>query len=216
MEFNKIEEALKAIAAGKMIIVLDDEDRENEGDFIMAAELVTGEAINFMAKYGRGLICTPISTSIAKKLSLNLMVDSNKSLHETAFTVSIDSIHAGTGISCPDRALTIQAMTDANCTPAEFLRPGHVFPLIANDGGVISRPGHTEAACDLAELVGLKRAGVICEIMNDDGTMARTDDLLQLAQELELCIITIKDLIQYKTNLLQKSSRQRNDHYENV
>lgn len=197
VEFNSIEEALQDIKEGKIVVVIDDEDRENEGDLLMAAEKVTPQAINFMATYGRGLICMPIEEEKAKELNLNQMVENNTDNHETAFTVSIDHINTTTGISAYERALTIRKVlesTEAN----EFRRPGHVFPLIAKSGGVLKRVGHTEAAVDLAKLAGLKPAGVICEIMSKDGTMARTPELLQFAKEHNLKIITIADLVAYR------------------
>ncbi len=195
--FCKIEEAIKAIREGEIIIVIDDEGRENEGDLLMAAQKVTGEAINFMAKYGRGLICMPIEEAYASALQLSPMVNRNTDHYETAFTVSIDYSATTTGISAFERALTIQKVLEES--PAEdFKRPGHVFPLIAQKGGVLKRAGHTEAAVDLARLAGLKPAGVICEIMKEDGTMARTPDLIEFAKEHELKIITIADLITYR------------------
>lgn len=196
--FDRIDEAIEDIKLGKMVIVVDDEDRENEGDFIMAAELATPDDINFMATKGRGLICTPLSKKRAAKLELPLMIEANSCVHETAFTVSIDSIHAGTGISTRDRAITISAICNEDTMPAEFVRPGHIFPLIAKDGGVLTRAGHTEAAVDLASLGGLKPIGVICEIMDEDGTMARVPRLKVLAKEWGLKLITIKDLIEYR------------------
>ncbi len=188
MQFNSIDEAIEDIALGKMVIVLDDEDRENEGDFVMATDLVTPSSINFMATYGRGLICTPITRVIAERLNLPPMVQTNHSLHQTAFTVSIDGLHGGTGISCEDRSLTMRSLTCESTMPHDFVRPGHVFPLIAKEGGVLTRPGHTEAAVDLAELAGLSPSGVICEIMNEDGTMARTPDLFLVSQKHNLKI----------------------------
>ena len=161
IKFDSIEDAILDIKNGKMVIVVDDENRENEGDFIMAAEKVTPEAVNFMATFGRGLICVPISSKRAKELQLDLMIKSNDALYETAFTVSVDSVDAGTGISAHDRATTIVAMVNPGTHPDELLRPGHIFPLIAQDGGVLIRNGHTEAATDLSRLAGLKKAGVI-------------------------------------------------------
>ncbi len=197
--FNTIEEAINDIANGKIIIVIDDENRENEGDFVMAADFITHEAVNFMATHGRGLICTPISEKIATKLNLNPMVSKNNSEHETAFTVSIDAKHnISTGISATDRAYSIKLMLDKKTKASDFVRPGHIFPLIAKRGGVIKRDGHTEAAVDLAELAGLNSAGVICEIINEDGTMSRVDDLIKLADKFQLKIVTIKDLITYR------------------
>ncbi|MDC0255538.1 bifunctional 3,4-dihydroxy-2-butanone-4-phosphate synthase/GTP cyclohydrolase II [Bacteriovoracales bacterium] len=196
--FDSIENAISDIRLGKMVIVVDDENRENEGDFIMAADMATPEAINFMATQGRGLICTPITNKRAKELDLDLMIKSNKSLHQTAFTVSVDYIDSGTGISAEDRAKTIKAIVNQKTKPEELLRPGHIFPLIANDGGVLVRDGHTEAAVDLAKLAGLSPAGIICEISNPDGSMARQEKLFEMAKKFDLKIITIKDLISYR------------------
>lgn len=203
-KFNKIEDAIKDIEEGKIVIVLDDENRENEGDFVAAAEKVTPEMINFMARIGRGLICTPLTKETAERLELPLMVHQNNSCHETAFTVSIDSKNSGTGISAFDRAITIAEMVDENVKAETFLRPGHIFPLIAKDGGVIERPGHTEAAVDLAKLAGLSPMGIICEVMSEDGSMARTDELFELARDYDLKIITIEDLIKYQKNNSRK------------
>lgn len=199
-QLHSIEAALADLKAGKIIIVVDDEDRENEGDFLMAAEKVTPEAINFMAREGRGLICTPITEAIANRLNLDLMVTKNSANHHTAFTVSIDLSGHGctTGISAKDRAATILAMLDESVPADDFARPGHVFPLIAKNGGVLRRAGHTEATVDLARLAGMKEAGVIVEIMNEDGTMARLPDLLKIAEKNAMKIISIKDLIAYR------------------
>lgn len=205
-KFNTIEDAIKEIKEGKIIIVVDNPDRENEGDLLMAAEKVTGEAINFMAKYGRGLICMPVEEKRLKKLKIGPMVEKNTDNHETAFTVAIDHIDTTTGISAFERALTIQKVLDESSKPDEFRRPGHVFPLIAKKGGVLERNGHTEAAVDLPKLAGLKGAGVICEIMKDDGTMARTSDLIKFANEHNLKIITIKDLIEYRRKMEEKET----------
>jgi 3,4-dihydroxy 2-butanone 4-phosphate synthase / GTP cyclohydrolase II len=203
-QFNTILEALEDIKAGKMVVVLDDEDRENEGDFVMAAEKITPDAVNFMATVGRGLICTPITKERAVELDLELMVRKNDSLHETAFTVSIDHISTGTGISTADRSQTIESLVDPNCKGKDLLRPGHIFPLIAKDGGVLRRAGHTEAAVDLSRLAGFQPAGVICEIMAEDGTMERTEGIFKLAKKHDLKVITIKDLIEYrKANEIQ-------------
>lgn len=197
--FHSIEEALQDLQQGKIIIVVDDEDRENEGDFVMAAEKATPEAINFMATHGRGMICAPITSQRAHELQLDYMVKGNTSSFGTPFTVTIDLIFGNsTGISTADRARTILALTKAETRPQDFMRPGHVFPLIAQDQGVLVRRGHTEAAVDLARLSGLYPAGVICEIMNEDGTMARVPSLMQMAHKYHLKIITIKDLIQYR------------------
>lgn len=205
-KFNTIEDAIKEIKEGKIIIVVDNPDRENEGDLLMAAEKVTGEAINFMAKYGRGLICMPVEEKRLKKLKIGPMVEKNTDNHETAFTVAIDHIDTTTGISAFERALTIQKVLDESSKPDEFRRPGHVFPLIAKKDGVLERNGHTEAAVDLPKLAGLKGAGVICEIMKDDGTMARTSDLIKFANEHNLKIITIKDLIEYRRKMEEKET----------
>ncbi|CEO04732.1 GTP cyclohydrolase II [[Clostridium] sordellii] len=196
-KFNTIEEALEDIKEGKIVIVVDDEDRENEGDLLMAAECVTPEAINFMATYGRGLICMPIDEEKAKVLNLHPMVENNTDNHETAFTVSIDHIDTTTGISAYERAFTIQKVLKGS-EPLDFRRPGHIFPLIAKSGGVLKRVGHTEAAVDLSRLSGLEPAGVICEIMSKDGTMARTTELMEFAKKHNLKIITIADLVDYR------------------
>ena len=197
---NTIEEAIDDIRAGKLIIVVDDEDRENEGDFICAAEMATPELINFMAKYGRGLICTPIEEDRARELELDLMVKSNTALHNTAFTVSIDLVGHGctTGISAYDRATGIKALVDPAIKASDFARPGHIFPLIAKSGGVLRRTGHTEAAVDLARLAGFYPAGVLVEILNEDGSMARLPQLLELSKKLDIKIVTIKDLVAYR------------------
>lgn len=196
--FSSIDEAILDIKEGKMIIVIDDEDRENEGDLLMAAEKVTSDSINFMAKFGRGLICMPIEDDIAKKLEFNPMVLNNTDNHETAFTVSIDHVDTQTGISAFERAYTIKKVLDEKSKNDDFRRPGHVFPLIAREGGVLNRSGHTEAATDLAKLAGFKGVGVICEIMSDDGTMARTDELLKFGEKHNLKVITIADLVEYR------------------
>lgn len=204
--FCSIEEAIEDIKSGKMVIVVDDENRENEGDLVMAAEKVTADKINFMATHGRGLICVPITSKRAEQLKLPLMTSKNRSLHETAFTISVDGKNSGTGISAHDRARTIQDIVDPQTTPADLLSPGHIFPLIANNMGVLKRAGHTEAACDLTKLAGFKEAGVICEILKEDGHMARRDDLFILAKKWKMKIVTIKDLINYrlKTETLVK------------
>ncbi|HRO07323.1 MAG TPA: 3,4-dihydroxy-2-butanone-4-phosphate synthase [Saprospiraceae bacterium] len=200
IHLNTIQEALEDIRNGKLVIVVDDEDRENEGDFICAAEKITPELINFMATYGRGLICTPILAERAKELDLDLMVKSNTAMHNTAFTVSIDLIGQGctTGISAYDRATGIKAIVNPATHADDFARPGHIFPLIAKDGGVLRRTGHTEAAVDLARLAGCYPAGVLVEILNEDGTMARLPQLAALARQLDVKIITIKDLVAYR------------------
>lgn len=197
-KFNTIEEAIKDISMGKIIIVVDDPDRENEGDLLMAAEKVTPEAINFMAKFGRGLICMPTEEARLNKLNIHKMVEHNTDNHETAFTVSIDHVDTTTGISAYERALTIQKVMDSNAKEEDFRRPGHIFPLVARSGGVLKRVGHTEAAVDLAKLAGLKGAGVICEIMSEDGTMSRTGELMEFAKLHNLKIITIADLVAYR------------------
>lgn len=199
-QFNTIEEALEDIRAGKIIVVVDDEDRENEGDLVMAAEKVTAESINFMAKYGRGLICMPIVKERLIALELPAMVANNTDQHQTAFTVSIDAMETTTGISAHERAATILKALDVNAKGTDFKRPGHVFPLEAKDGGVLKRTGHTEAAVDLARLSGLYPAGVICEIMSEDGTMARVPELQTFVKHHDLKIITIADLIAYRLN----------------
>ena len=197
---DKIEDAIEDIKNGKIIIVVDDEDRENEGDFICAAELVTPEHINFMARYGRGLICTPIEEKRAIELDLDLMVKKNSALHETAFTVSIDLIGQGcsTGISAYDRSTGIKALVDKDTKAKNFARPGHIFPLIAKSGGVLRRTGHTEAATDLARLANLYPAGVLVEILKEDGSMARLPQLLEIAKQHDLKLISIKDLVAYR------------------
>jgi 3,4-dihydroxy 2-butanone 4-phosphate synthase / GTP cyclohydrolase II len=197
---HSIEEAIEDIRQGKMLIVVDDEDRENEGDFIVAARHVTPEVINFMSKYGRGLICAALTDQRCVQLGLEAMVPSNTSLHETAFTVSVDLIGHGTstGISASDRAKTIQALIHADTKPEDLARPGHIFPLRAKKGGVLRRSGHTEATVDLARLAGLEPAGVLVEIMNDDGTMARLPQLEIIAEQFGVKIISIKDLIEYR------------------
>lgn len=194
-----IEEALEDIRAGKIVIVVDDEDRENEGDFIMAAEKVTPEAINFMARHGRGLVCLPATPDRLKELDLDMMVNTNTALHGTPFTVSIDALYGvTTGISAQDRAETIRQFVDPKTQPENFGRPGHIFPLRAMPGGVLRRAGHTEAAVDLARLAGLYPAGVLCEILNEDGTMARLPQLLEIADQFGLKVTTIHDLIAYR------------------
>lgn len=197
---DSIESALEDIKTGKMVIVVDDEDRENEGDFIIAARMVTPEVINFMSKEGRGLICAPLVEDRCDELELSLMVNSNTSLHETPFTVSIDLLGHGctTGVSAHDRAKTIKALIDPATKPSDLGRPGHIFPLRAKRGGVLRRTGHTEAAIDLARLAGFEPAGVLVEIMSEDGTMARMPQLEKIAQKFNLKIISIKDLIEYR------------------
>ena len=200
MKLNTITEGLEDIRAGKVIIVVDDENRENEGDFVCAAEKVTPEIINFMATHGRGLICTPIEHERAMELDLPLMVTANTDLHETAFTVSIDMVANGctTGISAYDRATGIKGLTSATTKGKDYTRPGHIFPLIAKKGGVLRRTGHTEAAVDLSRMAGLHPSGVVVEIMNEDGTMARLPQLIDIATRFDLKIISIDDLIEYR------------------
>lgn len=197
MKFNSIEEGLKDIKQGKMVIVVDDEGRENEGDLVIPAEMATGENINFMIKYARGLVCAPIEEEIAVKLGLNPMAPENTDNHGTAFTVAIDHKDTTTGISAFERAYTMNKLVTSS-EKDDFRRPGHVFPLVAKNGGVLERIGHTEASVDLAKLAGFKGAAVICEIINDDGTMARRDDLIKFAKEHNLKILTIEDLIKYR------------------
>ncbi|MBU46319.1 MAG: bifunctional 3,4-dihydroxy-2-butanone-4-phosphate synthase/GTP cyclohydrolase II [Flavobacteriales bacterium] len=200
MTFNTIEEAIADIKAGKVIIVVDDENRENEGDFVAAAEMTTPEMINFMATHGRGLICTPLLESRCEELGLDLMIGKNTAAFETPFTISVDLIGHGctTGISAQDRAKTIKALVKLDTKPEELGKPGHIFPLKGRQGGVLRRAGHTEAAIDLARLSGLYPAGVIVEILNEDGTMARTPELFKIAQKFDLKFISIKDLIEYR------------------
>ncbi|TVR38783.1 MAG: bifunctional 3,4-dihydroxy-2-butanone-4-phosphate synthase/GTP cyclohydrolase II [Bacteroidia bacterium] len=198
--FNTIEEAIEDIRKGKVVIVADDEDRENEGDFIAAGETITPEIINFMATHGRGLICAPITRQRCEQLDLDLMVPNNTALHETPFTVSVDLKGKGctTGISAADRAKTVKALADPNTKPTDLGRPGHIFPLRAREGGVLQRAGHTEASIDLARLAGLEPSGVLVEIMNDDGSMARLPELFKIAERFNLKIISIEDLIAYR------------------
>lgn len=197
--FDSIESAIEDIRQGRMVIVVDDEDRENEGDFLMAAEKVSPEAVNVMAKYGRGLICVPITRQKAYELNLDYMVTKGADPDEAAFTVSVDhKDQTTTGISAGDRANTIRELINEKSVPGDFRRPGHIFPLIGVEGGVLRRAGHTEAAIDLARLAGLKPAGIICEIMKDNGEMARVPDLVEIADEFNMKLITIKDLIAYR------------------
>jgi 3,4-dihydroxy 2-butanone 4-phosphate synthase/GTP cyclohydrolase II len=199
--FASIPEALAELKAGRILIVVDDEDRENEGDFVLSAETVTAESVNFMVTHGRGLVCLSAEQSRLQQLGLELMVPSpnNTSAHGTAFTISIDAVNGTTtGISAGDRAITIRKFVDATAKPHDFAKPGHIFPLAAANGGVLRRAGHTEAAVDLARLAGHASAGVICEVMNDDGTMARVPQLAEIARRFSLKMVTIKDLIQYR------------------
>ncbi|WP_108868251.1 3,4-dihydroxy-2-butanone-4-phosphate synthase [Aquimarina aquimarini] len=200
IQLNTIQEAIEDIRQGKVIIVVDDEDRENEGDFIAAAEKVTPEMINFMATHGRGLICAPLTKDRCEELNLDMMVQNNTVLHETQFTVSVDLIGQGctTGISVHDRAKTINALTQEDTKPHDLGRPGHIFPLKAKNGGVLRRTGHTEAAVDLARLAGLKPAGILVEILNEDGTMARLAQLVEVAKKFDLKLISIEDLVAYR------------------
>lgn len=200
IKLNTIEEAIEDIRQGKIIIVVDDEGRENEGDFLAAAEKVTPEMINFMATHGRGLICAPLTESRCKELGLHAMVNNNTDPMETAFTVSVDLRGKGvtTGISASDRALTVLSLVDPNTKPHDLARPGHIFPLIAKQGGVLRRTGHTEAAIDFARLAGFKPAGVIVEIMNEDGSMARLPQLVKVAKKFDLKLVSIEDLVAYR------------------
>ena len=200
MKFNTIKQAIEDIKKGKIIIVVDDENRENEGDFVAAAEMVTPEMVNFMATHGRGLICVPLIEDRCEQLGLDLMIGKNTAAYETPFTISVDLIGHGctTGISASDRAKTIKALVNPNTKKEELGRPGHIFPLKARKGGVLRRSGHTEAAIDLARLAGLHSAGVIVEILNEDGSMARTPELFEIAKKFDLKFITIKDLIEYR------------------
>lgn len=199
-KLNTIEEAIEDIKAGKVVIVVDDENRENEGDFIAAAETITPEIINFMATHGRGLICAPLTRQRCEQLDLELMVPKNTSIHETPFTVSVDLRGHGctTGISASDRAKTVKALADPAARPEELARPGHIFPLRAREGGVLQRAGHTEASIDLARMAGLQPAGVLVEIMNEDGSMARLPELFEIAKRFQLKIISIEDMIAYR------------------
>ncbi len=207
---SSIEEAIEDIKAGKMIIIVDDEDRENEGDFYIPARNATPEMINFMARYGRGLICVPVVRSVAQRLDLDLMVGNNTASHETNFTVSVDLVGHGctTGISASDRSKTILAMIDPATQPADLGRPGHIFPLISKEGGVLRRAGHTEAATDLSVLAGFEPAGVICEILKENGDMARLPDLELMAKEFGLKIISIENLIKHRMNSVSLIERE--------
>lgn len=200
LKLNTIEEAIEDIRQGKVIIVVDDEDRENEGDFLAAAEKATPEMINFMATHGRGLICAPLTENRCKELDLHAMVSNNTDVMQTAFTVSVDLRGNGvtTGISASDRAKTVEALVNADTKPHDLSRPGHIFPLIAKQGGVLRRTGHTEAAIDFARLAGFKSAGIIVEIMNEDGTMARLPQLFEVAKKFDLKIVSIEDLVAYR------------------
>lgn len=197
--FSEIEDVLKDIREGKMVVVVDDHDRENEGDIIMASEKVTAKHVNFITREARGMLCAGITLQRAKELDLDFMVNHNTALHQTPFTVTVDYVHGTTtGISAPDRAATVQALVNGKAKADDFARPGHIFPLVARKGGVLRRAGHTEAAVDLARLAGLNPSGVLCEIMNEDGTMARVEDLTRFCQKHTLKMITIADLIEYR------------------
>lgn len=211
---DKIEEAIEDIRQGKLLIVVDDEDRENEGDFICSAELITPEIVNFMAKYGRGLICTALPEERCEELELDLMVGTNTSIHETQFTVSVDLLGplTTTGVSAKDRAMTIKALVDPSTKPSDLGRPGHIFPLKAKQKGVLRRAGHTEAVVDLTSLAGLRPGGALVEIMNDDGSMARLPDLVEIRQKLNIKIVAIRDLIKYKLErdtIIEKGEKVR-------
>ena len=197
--FDTIEEAIEDFKAGKILIVVDDEDRENEGDFVVAAEKVTPEIVNFLTREGRGVVCAPITSARAMELGLDSMVEANTSLHETPFTVSIDYIHGTTtGVSAADRAATLRALIDPSTKPSDLARPGHIFPLKSAEGGVLRRAGHTEAVVDLCRFAGLQPAGVLCEILNEDGTMARVPQLQQLARKFDMKLISVRSLIEYR------------------
>lgn len=199
IHFDSVEEAIEDFRSGKVLIVVDDEDRENEGDFVVAAERATAQTINFFTKEGRGVVCAPITQERATELGLEPMVESNTSLHETSFTVSVDYIHGtSTGVSAADRAETVRSLIDPKTKPSDLARPGHIFPLRAMDGGVLRRAGHTEAVVDLCKLAGTYPAGVLCEILNEDGTMARVPELMMIAKKFSLKIITVRALIEYR------------------
>ncbi|WDZ57282.1 3,4-dihydroxy-2-butanone-4-phosphate synthase [Paenibacillus polymyxa] len=201
IRLDSIEEALEDLKNGKVVIVVDDEQRENEGDFIALAEKASPEVINFMITEGRGLVCVPITQHRAEALELHPMVEQNTDFHGTAFTVSVDHMNTTTGISAAERSLTVRALADEAITGSDFRKPGHMFPLIARDGGVLQRAGHTEAAVDLARLSGFKPAGVICEIIKEDGSMARLPDLVVIAKRHQLKLISIQHLIDYRRRL---------------
>ena len=197
-QFNTIEEALEALRAGRIILVTDDPDRENEGDFVCAAQFATTENINFMATHGKGLICMPMSEEFVRRLQIPQMVSGNTDNHETAFTVSIDHISTTTGISAAERSVTAMKCVEEDARPQDFRRPGHMFPLLARKNGVLERNGHTEATVDLCRLAGLKACGLCCEIMREDGTMMRTPELISLARQWNMPFITIRDLQNYR------------------
>ena len=211
---DNIKDIIEDVKNGKMVIILDDESRENEGDLVCAADLITPEIVNFMASKGKGLICLPMSVNLCSKYDLQMMTNNNKAANRTAFTVSIEAAEGiTTGISAADRAHTIKTAVDNKSVASDIVQPGHIFPLKAMDGGVLSRAGHTEAACDLAKLAGLQSAGVICEIMNEDGTMARRDDLIKFGKEHEIKVGTIADLIDYR---LSSDSTVESVHNRNI
>lgn len=211
---DNIKDIIEDVKNGKMVIILDDESRENEGDLVCAADLITPEIVNFMASKGKGLICLPMSANLCSKYDLQMMTNNNKAANRTAFTVSIEAAEGiTTGISAADRAHTIKITVDKKSVASDIVQPGHIFPLKAMDGGVLSRAGHTEAACDLAKLAGLQSAGVICEIMNEDGTMARRDDLIKFGKEHEIKVGTIADLIDYR---LSSDSTVESVHNRNI
>ena len=211
--FSTIQAAISDLKAHKMVIVVDDENRENEGDFIIPAAAITPKDVNFMATHGRGLICAPIAASLAKKYALELMIDRPEDSMQTAFTISVDAAHGtSTGISVQDRATTLRLLADPNTCADDFVKPGHIFPLIAKSGGVLSRPGHTEAAIDLCSLAGFSPAGVICEILDEDGSSARLPYLSRLAQRFDLKIITIEDLIIYRNTKLEIHHQESASH----
>ncbi|MCZ7558042.1 MAG: bifunctional 3,4-dihydroxy-2-butanone-4-phosphate synthase/GTP cyclohydrolase II [Bacteroidia bacterium] len=208
-QFNTIEEAIDAIRAGEVLIVVDDEDRENEGDFVCAAELVTPEIVNFMVSHGRGMVCVPLTEERMEELQLGMMVDGNTALHGTNFTVTVDYVHGTTtGISASDRAATIRALADPSTKPTDLARPGHIFPLKAVSGGVLRRAGHTEALVDLTRFAGLQPVGVLCEILKEDGTMARTTELMEIARKFSLKIIAVNQLIAYRVQKEQLVKRE--------
>ncbi len=198
MEFNSIDEILIELKNGRPVIIVDDEDRENEGDFLIAAELITKEWVHFFSKIGKGLICTPISETVSKKLNLPLMIPENNDNHHTAFTITVDAKeNIGSGISSSDRAQTIKKLSQTNSTPTDFVRPGHVFPLIAKSGGIFTRRGHTEAAIDLMKLANLNEVAVLCEILNDEGETAKLIDLLRISKKFDIKISSVEMLFQY-------------------
>lgn len=199
--FDSVEEALDELRAGKVIIVCDDEDRENEGDFVALAEKATPEVINFMITQGKGLVCVPVDEKIANRLELAPMTAVNTDHFGTAFTISVDHNSTTTGISAYERSTTIRELSNSTSVSSDFKRPGHIFPLIAKEGGVLTRPGHTEAAVDFAKLAGASPAGVICEVINEDGTMARVKELRKIADEFQLKMVTIHDLIRYRKEI---------------